>query len=175
MYGREMREETKNKLRKASKGENNPMYNKSHDEEAIEKMREAAKGRYTLEWFKERYGEEEGKKKYEERSQRISSRMEENNPMEKEEYRNRVAESLKGKEKSEEHKQKIAEARKGKVTGKENPNYVHVPKGELKEKIQEGLVSSELAEYFDTSQNTITRKVNEHWGRGLRQVRKQVS
>jgi len=174
-YGETHEKETIEFLRELSKGKNNPMYNKSHDKEAIEKMKEAAEGRYTLEWFKDRYGEEEGRKRYKERSERISSRVQEDNPMDKEEYRNKVAESLKGKEKSEEHKKNISEARKGKVTGKDNPNYVHVPKNKLKEKIQEGLVSTELADYFDTSQNTITKKVNQYWGEGLRQVRKQVS
>lgn len=167
-------DETLNKLRKMSEGGNNPMYNESHDKETVRKMKERAEGRYTLGWFQEKYGEEEGKRKYEERSKRRSKYMKENNPMEKEEYREKVSEALSGREKSEETKRKISESRKGKGTGSDNGNYVHVPKEELKQKIREGLVSKELAEYFDTSQNTITSKVNKYWGEGLRSVRSKL-
>ena len=174
-YGREHSKESLKLLKQKFKGKNNPMPNKKHDAKTRKKMSEAAEGRYTLEWFIERYGEEEGREKYEERNEEIRKRMEEDNPMDKEEYRKKVAEGLRGKEKSEEHKQNIAEARKGKATGKDNPNYVSVPKDELEKKISEGLVSGELAEHFDTSKNTITRKVKKYWDKGLRQVRKEVS
>lgn len=44
--------------------EKNGMYGKSHTEETREKMRKKAEKRYTLFWFVERYGEEEGVEKY---------------------------------------------------------------------------------------------------------------
>lgn len=175
-YGTTVPEKTKRKISESLKGKNNPMYNQKHDEETRKKMKKAAEGRYTLEWFIDRYGETEGRKKYKERNEQLRKRMKENNPMDNPEYRKRVSEGLKGKSKSEEHKRKIAEARKGKATGPDNPNYVHVPESELKQKIGEGLKSKELADHFDTSQNTITRKIKKYWnGIGLMEARRRFS
>jgi len=168
-------------IRKSKKvGSENGMHNQEHKEDAIKKMREEAEDRFTLNWFQNEYGQEKGKEKYEERCLKLSKeRSGEKNPFYGEnhdkETKKQISESMKEVANDENWRDKVSEARKGKATGKDNPNYVHVPKNELKEKIQEGLVSSELADYFDTSQNTITRKVNEYWDEGLRQVRKQVS
>lgn len=52
-----------------AKGENNPMYGKQHLSNAKKKMRKTAKGRWTLEWFIERYGEGEGQLKYKEKNE----------------------------------------------------------------------------------------------------------
>lgn len=60
------------------------------------------------------------------------------------------------------------------ITGKRNPNYVSVPKEELKNQIFEGLTSKELADHFDVSQNTITNKVKKYWGKNLGSVRKRI-
>jgi hypothetical protein len=46
---------------------NNGMHGKQHSAEAIEKQKQAAKGRYSLEWFIDRYGDQQGPIKYEER------------------------------------------------------------------------------------------------------------
>lgn len=48
-------------------GEKNPMYGKTHSDESIDKLKQKAKGRFTLDWFKERNGDVEGERLYEER------------------------------------------------------------------------------------------------------------
>jgi len=60
------KEEIRRKLREMNLGEKNPMFNKNHTNDTIEKQKGKAKGRYTLEWCIKRYGEEDGKKKYQE-------------------------------------------------------------------------------------------------------------
>ena len=57
-----------------NKGEGNPMFGKNHTEKTIDKQKEKSIGRYTLEWFIERNGEEEGKKKFQERRQMLMNR-----------------------------------------------------------------------------------------------------
>lgn len=61
------------KMKKITLGDNNGMYGKSHSIEAKEKQKEKAKGRYSLEWFKDRYGDE-GESKYEERRMWLKNR-----------------------------------------------------------------------------------------------------
>lgn len=61
------------KVRLINLGENNPMFGKTHLEETKNEMKNKAKGRYSLEWFIERYGEE-GNKKFQERRQFLSNR-----------------------------------------------------------------------------------------------------
>lgn len=55
------------KMRQISLGENNPMYGKTHKQESKDLQKKKAKGRFSLPWFIERYGEVEGKLKYDER------------------------------------------------------------------------------------------------------------
>jgi len=52
----------------------NHMHGKNHSPEAIEKQKNAASGRYTLEWFISRYGEEGGVMMYNQRNQRLKDR-----------------------------------------------------------------------------------------------------
>jgi group I intron endonuclease len=47
--------------------EKNPMYGKKHSDESREKLKSKAKGRFTLDWYIDRNGKEEGTKLYEER------------------------------------------------------------------------------------------------------------
>lgn len=54
-------------LSKMFSGEKNPMYGKSHSKSAIQKQKEKAKGRFSLEWYIDRNGKEEGTRLYEER------------------------------------------------------------------------------------------------------------
>ena len=61
------------KMKLVNGGENNGMFGKTHDENSVLKMKTKAKGRYSLEWFIERYGEE-GNKKFQERRQFLSNR-----------------------------------------------------------------------------------------------------
>lgn len=67
-------EEFLKRMRELRLGEGNGMYGKTHTEESSVKMKEKAKGRFTLEWFQEKYGEEEGEQKYKERNLKIKNR-----------------------------------------------------------------------------------------------------
>jgi group I intron endonuclease len=53
-------------------GDGNPMYGKTHTDATKNKQKQRAKGRYTLEWYIERNGEQEGKRLYKERKKRLS-------------------------------------------------------------------------------------------------------
>lgn len=55
-------------------GEKNPMYGKTHKDCTTQKMKQKAKGRFTLDWFKERYGGDDGLRLYEERRLWLKSR-----------------------------------------------------------------------------------------------------
>jgi group I intron endonuclease len=48
-------------------GQNNGMYGKTHKSDTLDKLKERAKGRFTLDWYKERNGDVEGERLYEER------------------------------------------------------------------------------------------------------------
>jgi group I intron endonuclease len=50
------------------------MHGKSHTAEAKEKQKSAAKGRYTLQWFQDRHGIEEGERLYVERCSFLKTR-----------------------------------------------------------------------------------------------------
>jgi group I intron endonuclease len=62
------------KMRTISLGENNPMYGRKHTEESKELQKDKAKGRFSLDWFIDRNGVEEGTKKYEERRLMLKNR-----------------------------------------------------------------------------------------------------
>jgi group I intron endonuclease len=163
----DLSEKEKQRFKEKSKhvGEENGMYGKTHSEQAKRKMKFQAENRYTLEWFIERYGEEEGKWKYEKRCQRLSER-DWDNPMNKEKYRQKISESLSGQEKSEEHKKKISEARKGKVTGEDNPRYKEVPKEELKRIVKQSDMNfGEIAKHFEVSGNCLRQKMKDYFGK----------
>lgn len=54
------------------------------------------------------------------------------------------------------------------------PAKVEIPKEDLEGAIAEKLTSSELADRFGVTQATITKRVKEHFGKGLREARKNV-
>jgi group I intron endonuclease len=56
-------------------GEGNGMYGKTHREDSKVLLKEKAKGRYSLPWYIERHGEEEGTKKYNERCYKLKNRV----------------------------------------------------------------------------------------------------
>lgn len=60
--------------RKNRTGAGNGMFGKSHTEESKELQKAAAIGRYSLDWFIQRHGLEEGTKKYEERRAWLKAR-----------------------------------------------------------------------------------------------------
>jgi group I intron endonuclease len=55
------------KMKRINKGHGNGMYGKLHKNSTTNLMKEKAKGRYSLDWFKARYGDSDGEIKYEER------------------------------------------------------------------------------------------------------------
>jgi group I intron endonuclease len=61
-------------MKEISTGKNNGMYGKTHSEESRDKLKERAKGRFTLDWYKERNGDVEGERLYEERRVWLKSR-----------------------------------------------------------------------------------------------------
>jgi group I intron endonuclease len=62
------------RMKTVTSGKNNPMYGKNHSDEAKAKQKAKAKGRYSLDWFKERNGDTEGERLYEERRKWLKSR-----------------------------------------------------------------------------------------------------
>jgi group I intron endonuclease len=62
------------KMKIINGGSNNGMYGKNHSTESKQKLKEKAKGRFTLEWYIERNGDDEGKRLYEERRLWLKSR-----------------------------------------------------------------------------------------------------
>lgn len=62
------------KLSDLSAGENNPMYGKQHTESTKQLQKEKAKGRFSKDWFIERYGESEGITKYNDRCLNLKNR-----------------------------------------------------------------------------------------------------
>lgn len=55
-------------------GAKNPMHGKKHSDEAKERQRDRAVGRYTLEWFVDKYGIDSGTLKYKERNDKLANR-----------------------------------------------------------------------------------------------------
>ena len=68
------KEEIRQLLSGMYSGENNPMFGKTHKESSIKLQKDKAKGRYTLDWFIERYGDVEGEQKFQERNTMLKSR-----------------------------------------------------------------------------------------------------
>ena len=68
------KEETRQLLSDINLGTKNPMHGKKHSDEAKEKQRDRAVGRYTLEWFVDKYGVESGTLKYKERNDKLANR-----------------------------------------------------------------------------------------------------
>ena len=66
--------EFKKHMSEVTKGEKNGMYGKSHSEQTKTKQKQKAAGRFSLPWYIERNGKEEGKKLYEERCQSLKNR-----------------------------------------------------------------------------------------------------
>jgi group I intron endonuclease len=165
--------EGKKRFREKSKhfGKENGMYGETHTEEAQEKMKEKADGRYTLEWFIGRYGEEEGRQKYEKRRQRLGkNRSGEDNPFYGKNHddstKEKISQSMKEVAENEEWRNKVSESRKGKATGKDNPRYKHVPKEKLKRLVKESsLKFGEIADEFDVSTYCLRQKMKNYFGK----------
>jgi hypothetical protein len=68
------KEQIREKMKEWNGGENNGMFGKHHSIAAIRKQKQRAVGRYTLEWFIEKYGNDIGTAKYNERREMLSSR-----------------------------------------------------------------------------------------------------
>ena len=68
------KEETRQLLSDINLGAKNPMHGKKHSDEAKERQRERAVGRYTLEWFVDKYGTDNGTLKYKERNDKLANR-----------------------------------------------------------------------------------------------------
>lgn len=62
------------KMKQISTGEGNPMFGKTHSIKTIEEMKKKSIGRYTLDWFIERYGTINGPIKFQERRDMLKNR-----------------------------------------------------------------------------------------------------
>lgn len=99
------KEEFVEKMRTLSLGENNPMYGRKHSDESKQLQKDKAKGRFSLEWFIQKYGSEEGVKKFDERRLMLKNRK--INYSHKNSNRGRSVGPM-----SEENKQKIRNSKK---------------------------------------------------------------
>ena len=68
------KEEIRKVLSELSSGENNFMFGKKHTENSIKLQKEKSVGRYTLNWFIKRCGNEEGNRKFQERNEMLKNR-----------------------------------------------------------------------------------------------------
>ena len=68
------KEEMREKNRILSTGENNGMFGRTHSPDTIQKQKAKAQGRFSLQWFIEKHGEELGTQKYHDRRQMLSNR-----------------------------------------------------------------------------------------------------
>lgn len=68
------KEEIRKKLSKINSGDKNPMYGKKHSVESVNKQKEKSVGRYSLKWFKNRYGEENALIMYNQRNEFLKNR-----------------------------------------------------------------------------------------------------
>lgn len=62
------------KMSQVTAGDKNGMYGKTHSDEAREKQKQKAKGRFSLEWYIDRYGVDEGTKMYNQRCENLRNR-----------------------------------------------------------------------------------------------------
>jgi group I intron endonuclease len=62
------------KMSKLNSGYKNGMFGKKHSDEAIQKQKQKAKGRFSLDWYIDRNGKQEGTRLYEERRQFLKNR-----------------------------------------------------------------------------------------------------
>ena len=94
-------EEKKRFIKKCVRvGKDNGMYGKTHSQKTIKSQKVKANGRYTLNWFIDRYGNIDGKLKYEERRNKLSKR-------DMEYCRDNKLTGVKRGSYSEEHKKKL--------------------------------------------------------------------
>lgn len=67
-------EEFISKMKELRLGDGNGMFGKSHSKKSKTKMKEKAKGRFSLSWYIDRYGEENGTQMYNERCISLKNR-----------------------------------------------------------------------------------------------------
>jgi group I intron endonuclease len=70
----ELLEKLKRTLSLKFSGDKNPMYGKTHNAETLDKLKQKAKGRFSLQWYIDRNGIEEGSRLYEERCIKLKNR-----------------------------------------------------------------------------------------------------
>ena len=62
------------KMKEVTVGYKNGMYGKKHNQDTIVELKKKAKGRFSLPWFKDKYGDIEGQVKYDERCAMLRNR-----------------------------------------------------------------------------------------------------
>lgn len=134
-------------------GTDNGMYGKKHTNESIKKQKEKSIGRFTLQWFKEKYGDIQGRLYYDNRCKKLSKNISgEKNP-----FYGRITTSsrFKGKTHTQETKNKMWESRK---TIKDDNLFM----GMIRDK---SISIQHIASYFNVSEQTVRyhcKKINGH-------------
>ena len=72
--GKEIIQEWKDKYSKLYTDEGNPMFGKKHSKNAIKLQKQKSIGRYTMDWFIQRYGKSIGKEKFQKRRMMLMNR-----------------------------------------------------------------------------------------------------
>jgi group I intron endonuclease len=152
-------------------GEGNPMFGKEHSEKARGRMKERAKGRFSLEWFKDRHGDKEGRKLYDERCRMLSER-EYDNPMDDPEARAKLSRALTGRNVT--WGDRISEAKKGTGTGADNARWVDVDMHAFKEAVGSGESLRTLEQTFGCSERVIYSRLKKLGFSGLREARRAL-
>lgn len=156
MKGKNHSEETKQKLRKTSSGENNGMFNKHHTEETKEILRIKHTGKHLSEETKQKISESnigkegpwKGKK-----NEKHSEWMKNNNPFKGKTHTNETKEKISvknSKPKSEEHKKKISQSLIGNIPG-------NIVKVEIDGIIYESL--TEASEKLNVNYSTLRNRI----------------
>jgi group I intron endonuclease len=159
MKGKNHSQETKEKLRLTSSGENNGMFGKHHTEETKKILRIKHTGKHLSEETKHKISESnigkegpwKGKK-----NEKHSEWMKNNNPFKGKKHTNETKEKIgvkNSKPKSEEHKKKISESLKGNIPG-------NIVKIEIEGIVYESLTeaSEKLKLNYSTLRNRIKSK-----------------
>ena len=130
--------ETRQKIAKLNKGENNPNYGKKRSEKTRQKISEAHKGKTLSIEHRRKISEIQKGKTHSDETRRKMSESQKGRTV-SEETRQKISEGNKGRTHSPEHRQKNSEAHKGRVPWNKGKTGVYKVSEETRWKISESL------------------------------------